>query len=104
MFSVTNRGLHKGPVNGISATQTGSIPPLQPIPVKTSQARLEAFYSDVGLDAEMKKFEEELLELQQDDSSRQNSMKLERLKREVEEKKETVRKLRGKCVLKVEIL
>ena len=41
----------------------------QPIPVKTSQARLEAFYSDVDLDAEMKKFEEELLELQQNDSS-----------------------------------
>ena len=97
LVSVIVERMHKVAIQDVNAIAGGSAASARQLPVVTRQISLGENSCGVDLNAEMKKFEEELLESEQDEKIRQQSMKLERLKQEVETK-EKVRKLRGKKV------
>ena len=86
-------------VEDVTATEAGSIVSSWSLPVVTSQFSHGEISNGADLNAEMKKFEEEILELEHGKNERQKASKLEQLKREVEVKKETVRKLRGSILI-----
>ena len=91
--------MHKVAVEDGTAKEAFSTVSSRPFPVVRYQSSHGEISSCADLTAEMKKFEEEILEIEQDKTVRQQATKLKQLKREVEVKKETVRQLRGKVIL-----